>query len=302
MAFLGVYGHVNVDHILLVPELPGPERTVSVKQSLIRLGGTGGNIARAAASLGVSTSLAACVGDDFPDEYRHLLESSGLDLTDLKHVPGPTPKIWIVSVPGGAQNAIIDQGVMGDSFERPKLDFAWLNSDWVHFTTGAPADWLEPAQAASQAGKRIAFDPAQELAYRYTSRVFETLLNDSDLFVCNEHELPRALDLLGYGDARQLFDHTDRILVTRGERGARLIQPKETLDVAACPVRGSKRVESTGAGDVFRAGLYAGLFRSEPWPEALRAASVAASLFLENEGNRFPSWSDVVERREEWTT
>src|SRR5688572_26595889 len=102
MTFLGVYGHVNVDYILQAPHLPRPEQTLPVQREMIRLGGTGGNIARAAASLGVPTALAACIGDDFPAHYRSQLEESGLELVDLRHVSGPTPKVWVLSDPAGA--------------------------------------------------------------------------------------------------------------------------------------------------------------------------------------------------------
>lgn len=300
MGFLGVYGHVNIDYLLRLKELPAAERTVPITESQVRLGGTGGNIARAAAALGVPTSLAACVGDDFPVAYRELLESAHIDLTDLRHVPGSTPKVWVLTVPDGPQSCVIDQGVMNDGVARPALDYTWLNSSWVHFTTGDPTDWLRAAKEARRAGKQVAFDPGQELAYRYSSSQLEAFLNQSHLFVCNESEVKRVLHLLGYGDVRQLLDHTPRVLVTRGPQGVRLVSDAETLDVPACPLRGSVGVDPTGAGDVFRAGAYAALYRGGSWLEALRTGAVAASLFLEQRGNRFPSWSDVVARREEW--
>lgn len=299
MRFLAVYGHVNVDYILQLKNLPGPETTLPVERTLVRLGGTGGNIARAATALGVPTSIAACVGDDFPPAYRTTLEASGLDLSDLRHVPGSTPKVWILSVPGGPQSTVIDQGVMGDGQTRPPLDLAWLSAEWVHLTTGDPQEWRRVAAEAKKAKKHIAFDPAQELSYRYAGRMFEQLLNDSDVFFCNEHELGRGLDHLGYGDAHQLFDHTKRLVITRGSQGTRLMTPKETLEVPACPLRGGPP-ESTGAGDAFRGGLYAALHRRQEWPEAVRVASVAASLFLEANGDRFATWDEVVRRLDEW--
>lgn len=301
MGFLGVYGHVNVDYILLLKALPGPETTLPVERTLVRLGGTGGNVARAATALGVPTSLAACVGDDFPPEYRRSLEAAGIDTTDLRHVPGTTSKVWILSVPNGPQSAVIDQGVMNDGVERPRLDYCWLNSTWVHFTTGNPPEWLAAAREAKRAGKHVAFDPAQELSYRYTSRTFEDLLNQSDLFLCNEHELPRALELLGYAAPEQLFDHTPRVLVTRGDRGTLLLTPTGRLEVPACPVRSAAGVEATGAGDAFRGGLYAALHRAQDWEKALRTAAAAAALFLEAGGERFPTWPHVEARLREWS-
>lgn len=301
MAFLAVYGHVNVDYILQVNSLPARDTTVPVVGELVRLGGTGGNVARAAASLGVPTALAACVGDDFPPEYRALLSTSGIDLTDLKKVAGPTPKIWILSTPDGGQSAIIDQGVMGDAYARPRLDLSMLDSNWTHFTTGSPKDWLPVARDAASARKHVAFDPAQELAYRYDPRTFEDFLNQTSLFFANEAELGRALRLLEYGDPVQLLDHAEALVVTRGAKGLRFVSEKERFELPACPVRGRDRVDAVGAGDVLRGGIYAGLHRRQGWPEALRTGAAAASLFLESGGQRFPAWNHVEERLSEWS-
>lgn len=302
MAYLGVYGHVNVDHLLQVPQLPARELTVPVQKSTMRIGGTGGNLALAAASLGVPTALAACVGDDFPPEFRAQLAAAGIDLTDLRHVAGSTPRIWILTGADGTQGAIIDQGVEGDDVARPDLDVAWLDAEWVHLTTGYPPERLRVAREARNAGKKVAFDPAQELHYRWTSRTLEEALNRAELFLCNEHELERGLDALGYGDPAQLFDHVPHVLVTRGAKGSRLLSrtSKEVIDVPACPVRGVDRLEPTGAGDTFRAGLYAGLQAGRTWQEAMRTGAVAASLFLETRGTRFPDLPAVEARLAEW--
>lgn len=300
MAFLAVYGHVNVDYVLQVNRLPGPDTTVPVERELVRLGGTAGNVARAAAALGVPSALCSYVGSDFPQEYWDVLRESGIDLAGLKRLDGPTPKIWILTLPDGSQSAIIDQGVMGDSFPHPGLDLPALESTWVHFGTGRPKDWLAVARDAMAAKRRIAVDPAQELAYRYDAKTFEDLLNGSELFFANEAELARALKLLGYGDSVQLLDHTKTIVLTRGAKGVRLITAKERLDVPACPVRGVQRVDPVGAGDVLRAGIYAGLQHQQAWPEALQSGAVASSLFLEARNQRFPDWERVEERRTEW--
>lgn len=300
MAFLGVYGHVNVDYILQVKELPRADQTVPVIRELVRLGGTAGNIARGAAFLGVPTALASCVGDDFPARFRDELAAAGIDLVDFRRLNGPTPKIWILSSPNGEQSAVIDQGVMGDNHERPRLDYTMLGSDWVHLTTGPAADHFEIAKEASRLRKKVVFDPGQELSYRYPDRTFEKFLDLCDVFVCNKRELAIALEKLGYGDPRQLLDHTDAVIGTRGSEGSVLYTESETVTVPACPVRTDGALDTVAAGDLYRAGLYAALREKKRLPEAVRWAAVAASVFLESNGARFPSLDEVRRRREEW--
>lgn len=302
MAFLGVYGHVNVDFILRIARLPLADQTVPVERELVRLGGTAGNLARATAALGVPTALASFVGDDFPPNYRSALESAGIELVDLRRLEGPTPKVWILSSAQGEQSAVIDQGVMGDGHVRPRLDYTMLGSEWVHFATGPPPDHYAVAKEAARIGKHVAFDPAQELSYRYPDRAFELFIDESDLFFANRRELARALEKLGYGDPRQLLDHAGAVLETRGPDGSILYTEKETLRTPACPLRLDAPPETTGAGDVLRAGVYAALHSRRELGEAVRWGAVASSLFLDTRGERFPSAEELAMRLEEWRT
>ncbi|HEX9817267.1 MAG TPA: PfkB family carbohydrate kinase [Candidatus Thermoplasmatota archaeon] len=300
MPFLGVYGHVNVDYILQVKELPRAEQTVPVIRELVRLGGTAGNIARGAAFLSVPTAIASCVGEDFPPRFREELTAAGIDLVDFRQIPGPTPKIWIISSAKGEQSAVIDQGVMGDNHSRPRLDYTMLGSDWIHFTTGPAKDHFDIAKEASRIGKKVVFDPGQELSYRYPERDFERFLDLADVFICNKQELGIAQEKLGYGDPKQLLDHVDAIIGTRGSEGSVLYTERETININACPVRTQEAVDTVAAGDLYRAGLYAALREKRPLPEAMRWAAVAASVFLESHGTRWPSLDDVRRRRDEW--
>lgn len=301
MAFLGVYGHVNIDTILLVDDLPERGHTVPSLGEVDRIGGTAGTIARSAARLGVPTALAAFVGEDFPAEYHTHLEDLGIDLTDLRTRPGKTPHCWLVSVPGGDHVSVIDQGVYGDDGPFPLLDYTLLNSEWVHVTTGDVDMHMQVLRDAAKADRRTMFDPAQELHYRYDARNLERCLNDATVFICNDVELGHALDKLSYGDPVQLHDHVDTVLVTQGADGVDVRTDDGVQRVPACPVRGEHHPETTGAGDVFRGGLYAGLHDGATLPDAVRWGAVAASLYLEAEGAELPDTQALAARLDEWT-
>ena len=68
--YLGVFGHVNIDLIMELPKLPEPNTSIEVDTKRMYYGGTGANIARWAAKLGVPTSLASFVGRDRSEERR----------------------------------------------------------------------------------------------------------------------------------------------------------------------------------------------------------------------------------------
>jgi len=120
VSFLGVYGHVILDYIANLEALPAPNTSVQILDRQRFFGGTGGNIARISAHLGVRTALASFVGEDFPPEYREALATGGVDLTDLRVVPGiSTPTAWIFTDRRGNQIAIVDQGPMASTASRP---------------------------------------------------------------------------------------------------------------------------------------------------------------------------------------
>ncbi|MEK6851148.1 MAG: PfkB family carbohydrate kinase, partial [Candidatus Thermoplasmatota archaeon] len=134
--YLGVYGHVVLDHILAVPQLPVPDTTVRVLDRNVYFGGTGGNIARFAARLGVRTALASFVGGDFPASYRRALLAEGVDLTDLRVVRGAsTSSAWIFTAPRGKQTTVIDQGPMWEAHRQRVPEHAARSSVVVHLGT-----------------------------------------------------------------------------------------------------------------------------------------------------------------------
>src|SRR2546428_8469864 len=95
--FLGVFGHVILDYIANLESLPEPNTSVQIIDRQRFFGGTGGNIARIAARLGVPTALPSFLGEDFPPEYRDALSADGVDLADLRVVPAAaTPTAWVL--------------------------------------------------------------------------------------------------------------------------------------------------------------------------------------------------------------
>src|SRR6266566_5047032 len=120
--YLGAFGHVAIDHIVTLRRLPRPNTSIEILGRRRSFGGTAGNLSRAAACLGVKTSLASFVGEDFPSDYRKALRKDGVDLTDLRPIRGATtPTAWIFSDSAGNQMAIIDQGPMKEGVRLPIL-------------------------------------------------------------------------------------------------------------------------------------------------------------------------------------
>jgi sugar/nucleoside kinase (ribokinase family) len=278
-----VVGHTNVDRFLLARKLPEPDRTVPLQRQATHLGGTAGNIARAAAGLGLRVGLVSAVGDDFPSAFRQTLRAEGIDLRGLRRVPGvASSTCFIVEDGRGGQMTLIDQGVLSDEqrFEFPVAPVR--RAAWAHLTTGPPDSLLALADGL-QGGPRIAADPAQEIQYRWDRPRLIRLLERSELLFGNRAEIAKAADLLGYGSSSRLLERVPLVVTTLGPKG---VMARTRAGSEKVPGRRPNRIRQvTGAGDAFRGGFYCGWIRGAPLRSCLKDGVVAASAWIEGGGS-----------------
>ncbi len=295
--YLCVYGHTALDYILCLERFPRPNTSIDVSEKRRFFGGTGANMAAVAASLGVPTALCSFVGEDFPEDFRRFLLGCGVDLRDLVEVPGfETPTVWIVSNASNDQIAYVYQGPMArmEDFE-PRLRSA-KEAEVVHICTGRPGYYLRVMEECRGMGKYLSFDPAQELHNVWSAETFGRALRMCDAFFANESELRTAMRYLGASRPEMLLDMVKVFVNTRGPRGSVVYQRGERSRVPA--IVPQKVVDTTGAGDAFRAGFYAGRYRGYSLRECAVIGSAAASFAVEAMGSvtRIPSWEEVMER------
>ena len=222
--FLGVFGHVNLDYLMDVEALPKPNSSIQVSNVKRFFGGTGSNIAMMASSMGVKTALASFVGNDFPKDFRDALFRAGVDTYDLAEIEGYlTPTCRIMTDKKSNQICIMDQGPMGEMDDFPVAKHTVESSEIIHIGTGRPAYYRKVMRAARKLGKRIHFDPAQELRYVYTPEIFAEMLDISDMLFVNQHELKIALKYLGLKekDKLKILDYVSVLVVTKGKDGSR---------------------------------------------------------------------------------
>ncbi len=295
--YLCVYGHTNLDYILCLKQFPEKNTSVNVEEKRTYYGGTGANVATIASSLGVPTALCSFVGGDLPQGFRRQMSDVGVDLRDLVTVDGnETPTVWIVSDSKHDQIAYVYQGPMGRMEEFEPRTEAAMESDWVHIMTGRPDYYLNVMEACSKAGKLIGFDPAQEIHHVWDARRFKKAISKATAFFCNENEMRTALRYLKLDRPEQLLGQVEMVVNTLGSRGSRIITREDTMDMPA--VKPEKVVDTTGAGDAFRAGLYAGRFRGYDLRKSAIVGAAAASYVIEARGSltNVPTWSQVEAR------
>jgi sugar/nucleoside kinase (ribokinase family) len=294
---VAVFGHTNVDHITMVPAFPPMNQSIQIEGFEHLWGGTAANVAAAAGMQEVPVALASFVGKGFPPQFNEHLRSLGLDLEDLEVMEDyPTPECFIFSDGDENQIAFVIQGPMEDAEGFPVQTGAIESAGIVHLATGNPTYHMRVAQEARRRGKRVCFDPGQELHYKWTSETFSQMLLLSDMLFLNQAELGRALEYTAKEATGDLLELVDTLLLTRGREGSALMDANGTVEVPMVPADGVE--DTTGAGDAFRGGYYSGLFRGLEPRECLLLGAATASFVVERQGpqTNIPTFKQAWER------
>lgn len=276
-----IVGHVNVDCFLAVSAFPGSDRTAPVVGSRTVLGGPASNIARVAASYGVRTSVLTRLGDRFPAEFWDRLRKDGIDLSLVERWRGaPTPTCYIVEDAQHHQRTFIEQGVMGAAAATAKVPAAGIaRHSWMHVATGNPEWYLRLTEAARAAGVRVAFDPAQEVHYRWDRRTLRAVLARSEILFGNASEIGRAARISGVSTPKELVELVPLVVRTEGRKGASAFSRTGRIHVSA--TRPHRTVTLVGAGDAFRGGFYTAWFAGADLGRCLGAGTRAAARWIE---------------------
>jgi ribokinase len=172
--------------------------------------------------------------------------------------------------------------------------------EWIHLGTGLPEYLRNVLTLAREEGKRIAFDPSQEIHYRYDGAAFRALAEGANLFFGNRAELKAALGHLGLDSVREMASLVGILVETRGPDGSLIYNGERVWQIPPIPPRA--KVDVTGAGDAYRAGFYAGLQRGLelPWCGLLGASVASFSMETEGPQNGLPRWPEARERAEDF--
>jgi len=105
-----------------------------------------------------------------------------------------------------------------------------------------------------------------------------------DLLFCN---LDEARSLTGMNDpvdcAHEIHHHAENVAMTLGADGSILMHEKQVMPIEGVP---TKAIDTTGAGDMYAAGVLYGITNGLDWHQAGHLASHAASRIVSQMGAR----------------
>jgi ribokinase len=263
-----VFGSINIDLLLPVPQLPIAGETVLGGDYRLLPGGKGANQALAARRAGAAVAIAGAVGEDaFAALALANLRADGIDLDLLRRVERPTGCAAITVDQGGENLIAVAPGANRAAVAAAVSDAALGRYTTVVCQMEVPAaETAALIRRARTAGSRVVLNLAPALP------LDPAVLAEIDLLVANRIEAatfrrePEAL-------ARLL---RQALVVTAGAEGAvAYLADGGRIRVPALAIEPD---DTTGAGDTFVGVLAAGLDQGLRLEPALRRASAAAGL------------------------
>ena len=299
-------GSALIDHVYTLSNLPEPDGGAFVHDYTTAAGGVAANVASALAELERETGIITRLGAEAAEIEADLRERD-LDIARIRSGPEESSYSLVLRGPTG-ERMVVAGGRSVANLRLTDADMPCLRSASVVFTSAyAPDPVVSRLVAARERGEisTLVFDlagPLAELENRGTRpATIDRLLAVVDLFVVGEVATRSYFDG-GADEAATLLagGAIDRAAVTRGREGALLVGGDSVIEI---PAFGVAVEDTTGAGDVFTAGLiHAWLLEDSPAPAAGRFAAAGAALNCTALGARghLPTKQDVhtfLERR-----
>ena len=120
---------------------------------------------------------------------------------------------------------------------------------------------------------------------RHQREFLDLLLDDVDILLGNEDEVTMLFGVSSYEDALAAAEETGLLVVmTRGAQGATVLTARGPQEVPAAPV--TRVLDTTGAGDLFAAGLLFGLTHGLDPVESTRLGGLCAAEVISHTGAR----------------
>jgi sulfofructose kinase len=269
-------GANSVDFVHLLPGYPQPFGSfakMKIQRQEILCGGQMATAMSACASFGLRAKYVGVTGtDDNGRRVRRELELRGIDLTDLIIRDAQNQfAVILVDETNGDRIVLWDRDEKLTMRERDLPADAIADARVVHVDDVDQTTAILAAQIAHDHGVPVTSD-----IDRLTDRTQE-LIDTVSIPIFAEHVPTRVTGINDQEAAlRALQRSRHRMLcVTLGERGAMALDDAGIHHAQAFAVNA---VDTTGAGDVFRAAFIDAFLQGSPVPDILRFANAAAAV------------------------
>lgn len=251
-----------------------------------KFGGTAGNIAYNLGLLDEKPTIIGTAGKDF-GEYKKWLEQNGIPTQGIRMLSDvPTASAYITTDQDDNQIIGFNPGAMGHACKQ-EINGAAGDDSLAIVSPGNLEDMQKYPQVFREKNIPFICDPGQSIA-ALSGQQLREMMRGSLILVCNDYELEQVSQKTGLG-SEEMLKLTQNIIVTLGDRGAKIITETDEYSVPAVNV--SSAPDPTGAGDAFRAGIIKGLIQKKSLPDAAKIGAACASFCVEQYGTQIHSFT-----------
>jgi sugar/nucleoside kinase (ribokinase family) len=286
---------LNKGGMALIDEARAAQLYERIGPTILASGGSAANTCAGVASLGARAAFIGKVRDDaLGHSFAHDIRAAGVHYATALAATGPaTASSTILITPDGERTMNTFLGA-SQHLGPEDVDDDLVRASATVYLEGylwdppeAKEAFRRAADIAHAAGRDVALSLSDLFCVDRHRAEFLDLVRSGrvDLVFANEAELKSLYETADFDTAvAALRGDAKQSVVTRSERGALVVTREDTIAVPAQPVE--RVVDATGAGDLFAAGVLAGLARGLDPREAARLGALVASECLTHMGPR----------------
>jgi sugar/nucleoside kinase (ribokinase family) len=259
-----------------------------------RSGGSVGNTMAGIAALGGTGTYIGRVRDDpLGGLFHRDMGALGIGLATQPASEGPpTARCLVIVTPDGERSmathlgACIELGPEDISTEAIQGHRIAYLEGYLWDSPQAKEALVKAARLAHAAGSQVALTLSDSFCVdRHRDSFRDLIENHVDILFANEDEIVSLYQAKDFDGALQrVRGDCDLAALTRGDRGSVVASREEVHVIGAVPV--GRVVDTTGAGDLYAAGLLYGITHGYDLPTSGRIGAIAASEIISHMGAR----------------
>lgn len=255
-------------------------------------GGSAANTIVGVADLGGKAAYCGKVSrDSVGDFFMKDMRDVGVAIEVPPSDDGPTGTCAVLITEDAQRTMLTNLGVSATLNADDIIEEDLRNSKYVYiegylFTADhTKAAAYRAIELAKQHNVKVAFTASDPfLVNMIRDEIWDLVKGPVDLFFCNEQE---AQSLTGKSDpiecAHEIHQHAENVALTLGSKGSLIMHGGETFPIEGVAV---EAIDTTGAGDMFAAGVLYGITNGLTWNQSGHLASHAASRVVAQLGAR----------------
>lgn len=256
-------------------------------------GGSAANTIVGIADMGGKAAYAGKTGsDDFGQRYIDEMRKLGIAI-EVPASDGASGTCIVLITPDAQRTMLTHLGVSASlcsddisASEIAKAEYLYVEG-YLFAGPSTKAAAYTAIEMAKKQGVKVALTISDPFLINICRDEFQRLIEGPvDLLFCNEDE---AKSLTGLDDpiacAHAIHKHCENVALTLGKNGSILMHEGEVIAIEGVEVNA---IDTTGAGDMYAAGILYGITNGLSWKQAGHLGSHAAARIVSQLGARLP--------------